>query len=133
MRNKKKNEVQEKLDEVILEKIEEVRALDVSDDNFEKSAGGLYRLVDARNGTDKPDERKKDFWSKIGVAALGILPAAVAALITAAFNKKTAEAQMEFTRQEHLNAYSWEEHGNTNFLLTSPTSKEVIREKPKIK
>lgn len=133
MRHNKKNEVQERLNEVILTKLDELDTLDITDENAKASAETLGKLIEAQNGTDKADELKKDFWSKVGTAALALAGTIGAAFVTALFNKKIAEEQLDFVSAEHYNAYEWEANGKTEHLVTSPTSRDVLREKPRIK
>ncbi len=129
---------EEMLEEMLRSKIDELDGLDVDSEHALAAANTVDKIVDANVKMQQAKQSKKEWiFNKILVPlGTGLLAAAGmvgAAVIKGVFDHRIAQDQLQFYGEEHERAYDYESTGEVKHLVTSPTTRDILREKPKMR
>ena len=125
--------INQEMEEALRAKVEEFSNMDLADSNAKDAAEAVNKATDALCKLEQQKQSKKDWILKALTIAGGVASAAVAAIITAISQQKIADKQIEYCHNEHERAYDFELNGETKFLVTSPSARDGLKERPKFK
>ena len=127
--------VSRQLEEVFGDKLEEFSGVEIDSDHAKDSAEALGKVADAyvkvKQQEDSEKSNKKDIWIKILTPVGALVGVVLGAFINAWSNQKIAREQLDYLEREHDKAYDFERTGTTEHIVTSPTSRDILRERPK--
>ena len=125
--------VNEQMEETLKAKIDEFANVDITDDGAKDSAEALAKATDAFVKLEQEKRSKREWVFKI-LGVLGTVAGAVgAAFVKALSDQKIAEKQLDYLNTTHERAYEFEETGKTEHLVTSPSARDALKERPRLK
>lgn len=128
-----KKTVNEEMEEVLRSKIEEFSEVNLESENAKDSAEALAKATDAFCKLEQEKASKKERLLKV-LGVLGTVAGAIgAAVVKALCDKKIADEQLAYLDTSHQRAYEFEETGRTEHLVTSPSARDALKERPRLK
>ena len=125
--------VNEEMEEVLRAKINEFSDVDLNSSTAKDSAEALAKATDAFVKLEQEKRGKKEWVFKI-LGVLGTVAGAIgAAAVKAICDKKIAEEQIAYLDTTHQRAYAFESEGRTEHLVTSPSARDALKERPRLK
>lgn len=125
--------IEEQMEQVLRQKIDEFDSIDLTGEGAKDSAEALAKVTDAYVRLESEKRSKKENFFKILGIAGGFLATIGAAFLKCLSDQKIAEQQLDYFRDEHDKAYEFETTGKTEHLVTSPTARDILRDRPKLK